>query len=276
MWEGWLVVDTHGGGRKFRAPNLKCSWRPDLACLLPTTAHTSIVGTVAQARIRCSVFSCRPHCHSCQWSSHSLLSWRMLWYHVFVLIYLIVFITDCFIRKWCTKRILIPSTFVGSFCLSNWFLYLLVGLLSGCLVGCLVICFLWLVGRSVFAGWLVLHDDVIKWKHFPRNWPFVRGIHRSAVNSPHKGQWRGALIFSLICVWKNGWVNNREAGDLRRNRGHYDVIVMNSFRRLVLVDGSLDRTTIISLLGFTEHALITKAGSPGVSGHRKFETLLIV
>ena len=32
------------------------------------------------------------------------------------------------------------------------------------------------------------HDDVIKWKHFPRYWPFVRGIHRSPVNSPHKGQ----------------------------------------------------------------------------------------
>ena len=46
------------------------------------------------------------------------------------------------------------------------------------------------------------------------------------VNSPHKGQWRGTLMFSLICVWINGWVNNREAGDLRRNRGHYDVIVM--------------------------------------------------
>ena len=57
------------------------------------------------------------------------------------------------------------------------------------------------------------HDDVIKWKHFPRYWPFVRGIHRSPVNSPHKGQWRGALMFSLICVWINGWVNNREAGD---------------------------------------------------------------
>ena len=28
-------------------------------------------------------------------------------------------------------------------------------------------------------------DDVIKWKHFPRYWPFVRGIHRSPVNSPH-------------------------------------------------------------------------------------------
>ena len=70
------------------------------------------------------------------------------------------------------------------------------------------------------------HDDVIKWKHFPRHWPFVRGIHRSPVNSPHKGQWRGALMFSLISVWIKGWVNNREAGDLRRQRGHYDVIIM--------------------------------------------------
>ena len=71
-----------------------------------------------------------------------------------------------------------------------------------------------------------IHDDVIKWKHFPRYRPFVRGIHRSPVNSPHKGQWRGALMFSLICVSINGWVNNREAGDLRRYRAHYDVIVM--------------------------------------------------
>ena len=52
------------------------------------------------------------------------------------------------------------------------------------------------------------------------------------VNSPHKGQWRGALMFSLICVWINGWVNNREAGDLRRHRGHYDVIVMKIARCL--------------------------------------------
>ena len=46
------------------------------------------------------------------------------------------------------------------------------------------------------------------------------------VNSPHKGQWRGALMFSLICVWINGWVNNGKAGDLRRYRAHYDVTVM--------------------------------------------------
>ena len=68
----------------------------------------------------------------------------------------------------------------------------------------------------------VSHDDVIKWKDFPRYWPFVP----VPVNSPHKGQWRGALMFSLICVWINGSVNNREAGDLRRYRAHYDVIVM--------------------------------------------------
>ena len=74
---------------------------------------------------------------------------------------------------------------------------------------------------------LNIYYDVIKWKHFPRYWPFVRGIHRSPVNSPHKGQWRGALMFSLICAWINGWVNNREAGALRRHRTHYDVTVMN-------------------------------------------------
>ena len=51
------------------------------------------------------------------------------------------------------------------------------------------------------------------------------------MNSPHKGQWRGALVFSLICVWINDWINSREAGDLRRYRAHYDVIVM---RRLDL------------------------------------------
>ena len=53
------------------------------------------------------------------------------------------------------------------------------------------------------------------WRHqmetFSRYWPFVRGIHRWPVNSPHKGQWRWALMFSLICAWINGWLINREA-----------------------------------------------------------------
>ena len=68
------------------------------------------------------------------------------------------------------------------------------------------------------------------WRHqmeiFPIYWSFTRGIHRSPVNSPHKGQWRGALMFSLICAWIKGSVNNREAGDSRRHRVHYDVTVM--------------------------------------------------
>ena len=48
------------------------------------------------------------------------------------------------------------------------------------------------------------------------------------VNSPHKGQWRRVLMFSLICTWINVWKNNRETGDFRRHSTHYDVIVMNS------------------------------------------------
>ena len=76
------------------------------------------------------------------------------------------------------------------------------------------------------AFFLSSHDDIIKWKHSQRYGPFVRGIHRSPVNSPHKGQWRRTLLFSLICAWINSWVNNGEAGDLRRHSAHYDVIVM--------------------------------------------------
>ena len=73
---------------------------------------------------------------------------------------------------------------------------------------------------------LSMHDGVFKWKHFRRYLPFVQGNHRSPVNSPHKGQWHGALFFSLISVWINCWVHNRDAGDLRRHRAHYDVSVM--------------------------------------------------
>ena len=48
----------------------------------------------------------------------------------------------------------------------------------------------------------------------------------SPVNSPHKGQWCGARIFSLTCAWIDDWVNNRETGDLRRYRAHHDVTIM--------------------------------------------------
>ena len=69
------------------------------------------------------------------------------------------------------------------------------------------------VDALLTSHWIA-HDDVIKWKHFPRYWPFVRGFHRSPVNSPHKGLWRWVLRFSSICAWINGCVNNRGAGDV--------------------------------------------------------------
>ena len=73
------------------------------------------------------------------------------------------------------------------------------------------------------------------WRHQMEPFPALLGI--CAGNSlvpgefPHKGQWREALMFFSICVWLNGWVNNREAGDLRHQRVHYDFIVM------AIVDG---------------------------------------
>ena len=83
----------------------------------------------------------------------------------------------------------------------------------------------WTTAKSlIYKLWS--HDDSIICKHFPRYWPFVQGIHWSPVNSSHKGQWRGALMFSLICAWTNSWVNNRDAGDLRCHHAHYNVTVM--------------------------------------------------
>ena len=91
---------------------------------------------------------------------------------------------------------------------------------------------------TVCGDWLLCvrwaHYDVIKGKYFPRYWLFVRMIHRSPMNSPHIGQWRGALTFPLICAWINGWVNNGEAGDLRRHRAHYGVVVMCCWTLLLL------------------------------------------
>ena len=78
------------------------------------------------------------------------------------------------------------------------------------------------------------YDDVIM-EQIPRYWLFVRGIHRWPVDSPHKGQWRGALI----CAWINVWTNNRNADDLRRHRDHYDVTVMLTSSTVVYPDGPL-------------------------------------
>ena len=113
---------------------------------------------------------------------------------------------------------------------------------------------MWLRGECAdIAIVLKMHDDVIKWERFPRYWPFVRGIQRSPVNSPNKGQWRGALMFSLICAWINDWVNNCEAGDLRRHRGHYDVNVMVYPCLLQVARRALHTMTSISKREHTEN-----------------------
>ena len=78
--------------------------------------------------------------------------------------------------------------------------------------------------------WLFQYKDMMKWANgsiFRVTGPLCRGIHRSPVNSPHKGQWHGALMFSLTCTWINGWVNNHEASNLRRHHVHYDITVMD-------------------------------------------------
>ena len=72
-----------------------------------------------------------------------------------------------------------------------------------------------------------IYDNVMKWKHFPRCRSFLKGNHWSLVYSPHKGQWHGPLMYSLIYAWTNAWVNNREASDLRRHCAHYDVTEMS-------------------------------------------------
>ena len=88
------------------------------------------------------------------------------------------------------------------------------------------------VGPLIWEVWRGCNKKQIRswWRHqinhFLRHLPSMRRIHRSPVNSPHKGQWRRALLFSLICSRINGWVNNGEAGDLRRHRTHYDVTLM--------------------------------------------------
>ena len=84
--------------------------------------------------------------------------------------------------------------------------------------------------QVTWTGWIYCAPRYTWWRHqmetFSALLALCAGNSPVPVNSPHKGQWRGPLMFSFICVSINDWVNNREAGDLRRHRGHYDVNVM--------------------------------------------------
>ena len=137
-------------------------------------------------------------------------------------------------------------TFVSSTApLLLWYTFRMINLIDVCTMMCAVMCMEYstindhhtLIG-PYYATWN--HDDVIKRKHFPRYW--------SPVNSPHKGQWRGAVIFSLICVWINGWVNNHKDCDLRRHRAHYDATLMYSFGCVSWINQKFILPVIVNLL----------------------------
>ena len=74
--------------------------------------------------------------------------------------------------------------------------------------------------HDIYYGSNLSKDDVIKWKYLPRYWPFVGGIHRWPAPRPE------TRSFDVFCAWINGWVNDSEAGDLRRHHTHNDVTVM--------------------------------------------------
>ena len=84
---------------------------------------------------------------------------------------------------------------------------------------------------SMLIMWDILFT-VAWWRHQMETFSALLAI--CAGNSPHKGQWLEASMFTLICARINGWVNTREAGDLRRYHAHYDVIVMVSLRGVVM------------------------------------------
>ena len=107
----------------------------------------------------------------------------------------------------------------------------------------------------VVGGHMRLHhsrNGMICNSYLANTWP---------LNSPHKVQWRGALVFSLIWVWINGWVNNRHAGDLRRFRVHYDVIVMGDWSAKPIL-AHLCNPSYFTIFVNPHRALLTKTSKP--------------
>ena len=87
------------------------------------------------------------------------------------------------------------------------------------------------VDNNLFFAVLLYHNknNVPWWRHQMQTFSalLTSCTGNSPVNSPRKGQWRVGLMFYLICAGTNSWVNNRDAGDLRHPRSHYEDIVMH-------------------------------------------------
>ena len=98
------------------------------------------------------------------------------------------------------------------------------------------------------------HDDVIKWKHFPCHWPFLRGIHRSPVNSPHKGQWRGAFMFSLI--WRHCNWNQAKGTNISKGFGMFSHLVLptREHNSDVIMSAMASQITGVSIIYWTVYS----------------------
>ena len=113
---------------------------------------------------------------------------------------------------------------------------------------------IYLTETVVFSFWGIMWYTGIPAQR--KYWPFVRGIHRSPVNYPHKANdAHGALMLSLICAWTNGWANNRDAGNLRQHPAHYDVTVMEhrNLWHLCISGFSVQQLTIVVNSQYMRH-----------------------
>ena len=85
--------------------------------------------------------------------------------------------------------------------------------------------------------------------HLCGEFPGLRWIPRTKASDAE------LLIFSLTCVWINGWVNNRETGDLRRHRAHYDVSVLSIHLFVVYTYSETGITWTPILMRFKRHLI---------------------
>ena len=118
----------------------------------------------------------------------------------------------------------------------------------------------------------------------------VREIHRSPVNFPHRGQWRGALMFSLICAWRNSWANIRDAGDFGRHRAHYDtigirftVIALHYLRRVLSLwcaqgdsEAGLEHPVVTKTVSALEYVLNANMSMIYMYGHSLMDLRLLL
>ena len=112
--------------------------------------------------------------------------------------------------------------------------------------------------------------DYTWWRHQMETYYALLAIcaGNSPVNSPHKGQWRGASMFSLICACINGWLNNHEAGDLRRHR-EYKYCVLDIYSTIMeknLKNNSqLSKCSVWKEFNGAQRSVLSQVTNPGTS-----------